>query len=205
MLQFFLATFIGAIILGAVSIYVNFKNIDKPYRYFNVVELEDLEKEIDAKEVAEQVNQSDLAAQFGETIRFEQTTSMIHGGVGSATSNDSIGLSDRETVFPGLSGLDVEFGGFVAETRKKTETTLEDLCTNFRLYLADDEGLFFDIQSIRAFVSSFAASRIIVGTESPRYFHQSDPSLKKATLIGFNDFTQMILLKVYTVHHMTAM
>lgn len=205
-----LATFIGAIILGAVSIYVNFKNIDKPYRYFNVVELEDLEKEIDAKEVAEQVNQSDLAAQFGETISSEQTTSMIHGGVGSATSNDSIGLSDRETVFPGLSGLDVEFGGFVAETRKKTETTLEDLCTNFRLYLADDEGLFFDIQSIRAFVSSFAASRIIIleglsgtGKSSlPRYFAKFIKAIlnfipvqttwrDKTSLIGyFNDFTQ---------------
>ena len=40
--------------------------------------------------------------------------------------------------------------------------SLEELCNNFRLYLAKQEGLYFDIETIRAFISGLAASRLII-------------------------------------------
>ena len=174
-----LALFIGSIGIAAISLFVNLKNVDKPYRFFNVAELEDLEKEIDKGQVEEQAEQSNLAAQFGEAIDGETITALGGSGIaGTGNGVQELVLADREKVFPSLSSIDIEYGDLKPKQEKATNVKLNEFCEDFRLYLADVEGLYYDIKSIRAFVSSFASSRIVIleglsgtGKSSlPRYF-----------------------------------
>lgn len=209
-----LAVFIGLFLFASISLFVNFKNIDKPYRLFNVAELEELEEQIDEKTRQEQEAQSDLAAKLGE-VNLNEGGGFVSGALGAiGASNevvsDTVKLATREKVFPGLSSLDQEYGGFVAKKRPTTKITLDKLSHEFRLYLAAEEKLYFDIKTIRAFVSSFGTSRLLIleglsgtGKSSlPRYFAKFIESRSnfipvqttwrdKTSLIGyFNDFTQ---------------
>lgn len=206
---FILYIFIAALAFAAISIYVNFKNIDQPYRFFNVKEQEQYEQELDEEDEQAQVDQDNLAAKFGEALDADGVT--VGAGVGGGAGVQEVGkLSDREKVFAGLTGLDIEFEGFESSKRQLTKVTLDKLCTDFRLYLAAEEKLYFDITTIRAFISGFAASRIIIleglsgtGKSSlPRYFAKFIDAKSnfnpvqttwrdKTSLIGyFNDFTQ---------------
>ena len=210
-----LALVIGGLLLAGVGIYVNFKNINKPYRFFNVAELEEVESDIDDAENTSQKIQGDLAAQFGEVSVEGSGSGSGAGGVGGGGGVVSEvmaarKLDDREKVFPSLSRVDREYGGYEAPVRDVTNITLEQLAKEFRLYLAAHEGLYFEISAIRAFISSFGASRMVIleglsgtGKSSlPRYFAKFISSnanfipvqttwRDKSSLVGyFNDFTQ---------------
>ena len=71
-------------------------------------------------------------------------------------------LKDKEIVFPGLCSIDVANEANREEDFYDDDVKLDELCENFRKYLAKSEKLYFDIHTIRAFVSGLAASRLII-------------------------------------------
>ena len=159
---------------GIVMLVTNFVLIDKPFRFFGkqdeIVE-EDEEEE------------TDVASSFDASV----TASQGQGGTleGGTTTNDgsvvvdkAVELDDAEKVFPGLTKIDLKYGGFANETYESDDVTLEELCVKFRNYLAYQEKLYFDLDTIRVFISSLSTSHFMIleglsgtGKSSlPRYF-----------------------------------
>lgn len=159
---------IGSIILAILTLYINFKNIDKPFRFFSSKAEEVMEEERDLEEEQKDEEQNNLASSFGDT-NLNTSASAANGtqgggfGIGGVPQSDAKEeLSDKEKVFPGLCTVD-----FLMENKKPEEfddqlVNLNDLCINFRNYLAKEEGLYFDIETVRAFVSGLSASRLII-------------------------------------------
>ena len=172
---FLLFLIVGSFIFAICAIVVNFKNIDKPFRFFGsrVKELEAKEKEEEAKEDQLLAEQGDLAKSFGE-MNVDANGRYVGGGFGgngvggpgsidsSNDSTDSKVLKDKEIVFPGLCSIDVMNEANREEEFDDASITLKELCTNFRNYLANKEKLYFDIHTIRAFISGLSASRLII-------------------------------------------
>lgn len=208
---------IAAMIIGAVFLLiVNFKNIDKPYRFFNIDEQEQYEQSIDEEIKQEEDSQANIEQQFGDTpINKNISNNNIVGQGGAVmnattSSNNEIVLGNREKVFPSLSSIDKDFSGFEENNLADIDINLDKLCNEFRNYLCKEENLYFDIETIRSFISALATSRIIIleglsgtGKSSlPRYFSKfisSDSTFiavqttfrDKSSLIGyFNDFSQ---------------
>lgn len=159
---------IGSIILATLTLYINFKNIDKPFRFFSSKAEEVMQEERELEEEQKDEEQNNLASSFGDT-NLNTSASATNGtqgggfGIGGVPQSDAKEeLSDKEKVFPGLCTVD-----FLMENKKPEEyddqlVNLNDLCVNFRNYLAKEEGLYFDIETIRAFISGLSASRLII-------------------------------------------
>jgi len=212
LISFILYLFLGSIVFCVAALFVNFRNIDKPYRFFNVSEEEQYEKELDAQVEQEQDDQDNLALKFGDVQPTTAQDSLAggSGGSGGTSVAGKMIIEGREKVFPGLSTIDLEHEGFITPRIKPVGITLEGFCHDFRNYLAHKQELYFDIKTIRAFVSGLATSKMIIlqglsgtGKSSlPRYFAKfigSRPNFNpvqttwrdKTSIIGyFNDFTQ---------------
>jgi len=166
------------VIGGIVMLVVNFILIDKPFRFFG--KNDDIIEE-------ETVLPVDVASSFDVDPEVSEGGSGGFGGgsggggggsgeISSVKSADK--LDDREVVFPTLSALDVKYSGYSIDKIETDELTLEELCQKFRNYLAGVEHLYFDIETIRVFISGFAASHFMIleglsgtGKSSlPRYF-----------------------------------
>ena len=160
---------LGSVIGSALMLYINFKNIDKPFRFFSSRAEEVMEEEREQAEEQLQDEQGQLASSFGEP-EFANQGGQVGGNAGnggyavggSKGEEEKEELSDKEKVFPGLCTVD-----FLMENKKPEEfddqlVNLNDLCINFRNYLAKEEGLYFDIETIRAFISGLSASRLII-------------------------------------------
>ena len=160
---------LGSVIGSALMLYINFKNIDKPFRFFSSKAEEVMEEEREQAEEQLQDEQGQLASSFGEP-EFANQGGQVGGNAGnggyavggSKGEEEKEELSDKEKVFPGLCTVD-----FLMENKKPEEfddqlVNLNDLCINFRNYLAKEEGLYFDIETIRAFISGLSASRLII-------------------------------------------
>ena len=159
---------LGSVIGSALMLYVNFKNIDKPFRFFSSRAEEVMEEEREQAEEQLQDEQGQLSSSFGEP-EFANQGGQAGAGVGGAgyavggkAEEEKEELSDKEKVFPGLCTID-----FLMENKKPEEfddqlVNLNDLCVNFRNYLAREEGLYFDIETVRAFISGLSASRLII-------------------------------------------
>lgn len=113
-----------------------------------------------------------------------------------------------EQVFPALFSIDREYAGDRSEL-PKAGVSLKQLCFGFRDYLAYRYSLFYDIQTVRLFVSAFSATNLVIlegvsgtGKSSlPRYFAEYvggraiflpvSPTWRDGrSLLGhFNDFT----------------
>ena len=165
---------LGSFIFSICLLVVNFKNIDKPFRFFGsrVKELEAKEKEEEAKENELLSEQGELAKSFGE-MNVDANGNYIGGGnggfagsaasgTGSESSSETKVLKDKEIVFPGLCSIDVMNEANREEDFYDDNINLKDLCTNFRNYLAKKEKLYFDIHIIRAFIAGLSASRLII-------------------------------------------
>ena len=244
LLGLFLFLILGSFVFGITLIVVNFKNIDKPFRFFGsrVKELESQEK----KEVEEEdkllAEQGELAHSFGE-MNVDASGNYVGGASAGASysgapaqtgESESKVLKDKEIVFPGLCSIDVANEANREEDFYDDDVKLDELCENFRKYLAKSEKLYFDIHTIRAFVSGLAASRLIIleglsGTGKSslaRYFSDyiSEDSFfepvqatwrDRTSLLGFyNDFSKTYneteFLKrlydaTYKTHHMNVM
>lgn len=204
--------FAFAFIGGILMFIVNFTQVDRPFRAFEdknypVLDDDDLVK-------------NDVSSNF-DAVPSSKVSGTVSGEVGigqpAATdkNNSSVirqteELDDREKVFPALSMMDEEYEGYAVENVVSDNLTLNEIATRFRNYLAKEEKLYFDIDTIRFFVSGFAASHFMIleglsgtGKSSlPRYFAKFiNANLlfvpvqatwrDKTNLIGyFNDFSK---------------
>lgn len=201
-----------AFIGGILMFIVNFTQVDRPFRAFEdknypVLDDDDLVK-------------NDVSSNF-DAVPSNKVSGTVSGEVGigqsAATDNNNSSvirqteeLDDREKVFPALSMMDEEYEGYAVENVVSDNLTLNEIATRFRNYLAKEEKLYFDIDTIRFFVSGFAASHFMIleglsgtGKSSlPRYFAKFiNANLlfvpvqatwrDKTNLIGyFNDFSK---------------
>lgn len=201
-----------AFIGGILMFIVNFTQVDRPFRAFEdknypVLDDDDLVK-------------NDVSSNF-VAVPSSKVSGTVSGEVGigqpAATDNNNSSvirqteeLDDREKVFPALSMMDEEYEGYAVENVVSDNLTLNEIATRFRNYLAKEEKLYFDIDTIRFFVSGFAASHFMIleglsgtGKSSlPRYFAKFiNANLlfvpvqatwrDKTNLIGyFNDFSK---------------
>lgn len=201
-----------AFVGGILMFIVNFTQVVKPFRAFEdknypVLDDDDLVK-------------NDVSSNF-DAVPSSKVSGTVSGEVGigqpAATDNNNSSvirqteeLDDREKVFPALSMMDEEYEGYAVENVVSDNLTLNEIATRFRNYLAKEEKLYFDIDTIRFFVSGFAASHFMIleglsgtGKSSlPRYFAKFiNANLlfvpvqatwrDKTNLIGyFNDFSK---------------
>ena len=170
---------IGSIVFAICALIVNFKKVNEPYDFFNEDKFDDLG-------TIEEEKDSSVASSFDTDE--DQTTLNVNangvgGGVGPGSSQvvaDALAkeLDDREKVFPGLSKIDVKYDGYSIENIPTDNISLEDLVERFRNYLAKEEHLYYDIDTLRIFISGLHATRLSIleglsgtGKSSlPRYF-----------------------------------
>lgn len=204
---------IGGIVFACFVLYVNFKNIDKPFRFFGKKDAYE-EEERELREI-EKSKEEKLNSDLSNSLDMPQEVSgvSVAGGVGGGSTqgtlvSDEGGLKDKQIVFPGLCSIDAQFE-FGVPTIETQEITLEELSTRFRNYLASKK-LYFDLRTIREFLASFGTSRLVIleglsgtGKSSlPRYlasFLRSDAFFApvqatwrdRTSLLGFyNDFSK---------------
>lgn len=217
-----------AVFLGALGMLIcNLILIDKPYKMFKHSEADGLE---DDEEV-----DNDITSSFDNNNASNSTstsgvsgsgTSSLEGASFSGESNLVEGLDDREKVFPGLSSIDVKYDGYSIDKIESDDYSLEEIALKFQSYLAKAEHLYYDIKTLRYFLSGFAASRLSIleglsgtGKSSlPRYFAkfinakvtflpvQSTWRDKSSILGYFNDFTKTyaetdFLLNLYDANY----
>lgn len=208
---------------GILMFIINYLLIDKPFRSVEKSEIPDFGDE-------EKVEQ-DITKNFDEvpgtaTISNIQGSGEITGVGGGGIIKKVEALDDREKVFPALSTMDAEYEGYSIDKHPNTNYSLEDICIKFRNYLAKTENLYFDLDTIRFFVSGFAASHFMIlegisgtGKSSlPRYFAKFINAeltfipvqatwRDKTNLLGyFNDFSKTyteseFLLKIYHANY----
>ena len=172
------------LVIGAVLMFViNLLNIDKPFKFFDEEKAPvfgdedlidaDVKNSFDVEEPAVMPGFGDGAGVGGGAGGAGGV-----GGEGETVVRTAEELDDREKVFPSLSRIDTEYEGFVNDVIETDDLTLSELASGFRNYLANVEKLYFDIDSIRFFISGFAASHFEIleglsgtGKSSlPRYF-----------------------------------
>lgn len=167
------------IIAGGVLMFVvNFRSVDKPFRFFGKEEETEIVDDEDDEE-------TDVTGSFdiNNVNQAQGVAGAVSGGFGGGDGTTSLvnkveELDDREKVFPGLSKLDVKYDGFAVDSVPTDDVTLEEICVKFRDYLAKQEKLYFDLDIIRIFISGLATSHFMIleglsgtGKSSlPRYF-----------------------------------
>ncbi len=167
---------VGLLIGGIAMLVINFILIDKPFRFFNKNEMEVVEEE-------GAIADMDIASSFD--VQADGNVGGVAGGGGNVSGGGELtsvkaseSLDSREKVFPSLTAIDLKYGGYEVGKIETDDMTLEELCQKFRNYLASVEHLYFDIDTIRVFISGFAASNFMIleglsgtGKSSlPRYF-----------------------------------
>ena len=165
---FLIYLLIASLIGGTVMLYVNFKNIDKPFRFFSSRADEVMEEEREEADELREEEQSSLAQSFGDNPNQINGAANASGvgyaaqAIGGKAEEEKEELSDKEKVFPGLCTVDFLMENSQPDEFDDENVTLKEICDNFREYLAKNEGLYFDIETIRAFVSGLSASHLII-------------------------------------------
>ena len=175
-----------ALAVGAVIMFViNLLNIDKPYKFFDDKDKPILQDEIEQN--LDITNSFDMPEVDSSNAPVASSFAGGGGGEGGVFGGDGTGevtikdtelTGGSETVFPGLTRIDLEYDGFEIDTIDSVNISLSELAEGFRNYLAKDEKLYFDIDVIRFFISGFATSHFLIleglsgtGKSSlPRYF-----------------------------------
>ena len=213
-----------ALVAFATMLVVNFLKVDKPFSFW------DKEEEVELGEDIHADADLDISSSFDQdpAIAAANGASGVGGGAGggfgdgegAATIKKVEELDDREKVFPALSTMDEEYGGYSIETVESDDLTLSELCERFRNYLAKEEKLYFDIDTIRVFISAFATSHFMIleglsgtGKSSlPRYFSKfANANLlfvpvqttwrDKTSMLGyFNDFSKTYTETDFLLH-----
>ena len=217
---------IAVVVISICMIYVNFKKVNKPYEFFKSDRFDDLGETVEETE-GNVISSFDDGDELGANGQGGQGGAGVGGeGIGGQASladNDKAReLDDREKVFPGLSKLDVAYDGYSIDTIPSDDINLEQLVTRFRNYLAAEEQLYYDIDTLRIFISGLNATRLSIleglsgtGKSSlPRYFAKFINAnvtflpvqvtwRDKTSILGyFNDFSKIynetdFLLKLY--------
>ena len=209
-----LTTIIYAVIfvlVGATAmLIINFIFVDKPFRWNSKEEMNILdEKENENLDVSESFDpQESVSASFGTPIASTVGVGHTESSVSSVKRVEE--LDAKEKVFPALSTVDYQYSGYDMSSIPSDDIKLDALCERFRNYLAKEEQLYFDIDTIRVFISAFASSHFMIleglsgtGKSSlPRYFAKFTNSnllfvpvqatwRDKTNLLGyFNDFSK---------------
>ena len=212
-----LGTLIFVVAFGLIGftamLVINFLKVDKPFTFWGKDEEVSLGEEIHAEAELDVSSSFDMnpSAEFSGAPVGTVAAGTSGGGLeGAATIKKAEELDDREKVFPALSSMDIDYGGYVVEKIETDDLTLVELCERFRNYLAKEEKLYFDIDTIRIFISAFATSHFMIleglsgtGKSSlPRYFAKfANANLlfvpvqttwrDKSSMLGyFNDFSK---------------
>ena len=195
--------FIGVIIVAILLVVVNFIRRDKPLNLSN----DALEEEEEDHDIGAALGADDKKNGAGNAS-LEGTGNLEGAGGAGAIATEE--LAERELVFPALSRLDKEYGGVAQGKIKTDDISLIELCNRFRNYLCKTEKLYYDIDTIRVFISGMAASHLEIleglsgtGKSSlPRYFARfvggeviflpvQATWRDKSSLLGyFNDFSK---------------
>ena len=215
---------ITAVVLPICMLYVNTKKVDQPYAFFKEDRFDDLGETEEEKEgnVISSFNDGDDLKK--QVITQNITASGVgEGALGPSVVDNTVqNLDDREKVFPGLSKIDVSYDGYAVESVPSDDISLSQLVERFRNYLAKEEKLYYDIDTLRIFISGLNATRLSIleglsgtGKSSlPRYFAKFINAKvtflpvqvtwrDKTSILGyFNDFSKIynetdFLLKLY--------
>ena len=175
------------VVIGApVMLVVNFLLVDKPFRFFSSASQPEFDDDnvsldvtgsFDGQSTVRQQGISDGTAVAAAAAPSYDGSSAGGNAVGKLTGDDTI-IRDREEVFPSLTAIDEKYEGFELPAAKGDDVSLKELAEKFRLYLAKTQELYFDIDTVRFFISGFAASHFEIleglsgtGKSSlPRYF-----------------------------------
>lgn len=175
-----------AVIGAPVMLAVNFFLVDKPFRFFSSASKPEFDDDnvsldvtgsFDGQSTVRQQGISDGTAVAAAAAPSYDGSSAGGNAVGKLTGDDTI-IRDREEVFPSLTAIDEKYEGFELPAAKGDDVSLKELAEKFRLYLAKTQELYFDIDTVRFFISGFAASHFEIleglsgtGKSSlPRYF-----------------------------------
>ena len=175
-----------AVIGAPVMLAVNFFLVDKPFRFFSSASQPEFDDDnvsldvtgsFDGQSTVRQQGISDGTAVAAAAAPSYDGSSAGGNAVGKLTGDDTI-IRDREEVFPSLTAIDEKYEGFELPAAKGDDVSLKELAEKFRLYLAKTQELYFDIDTVRFFISGFAASHFEIleglsgtGKSSlPRYF-----------------------------------
>ncbi len=191
---------LGSIIFNLCLLVVNFKNINKPFKFFD--NEGDVEKEEEEKKEEEKraLDQGMLAESFGESSATGKG-SLVANANGISSVDDSSPLKEKERVFPGLCSIDYANMALPVDSFED-DIPLNDICIRFRNYLAEKEGLYFSPIFIEEFIAGLAASRFIIleglsGTGKSslaRYFSEfiSEKSYFEAVQATWRDRTSIL-------------
>lgn len=175
-----------AVIGAPVMLAVNFFLVDKPFRFFSSASQPEFDDDnvsldvtgsFDGQSTVRQQGISDGSAAATAAAPSYDGSSAGGNAVSKLTGDDTI-IRDREEVFPSLTAIDEKYEGFELPAAKGDDVSLKELAEKFRLYLAKTQELYFDIDTVRFFISGFAASHFEIleglsgtGKSSlPRYF-----------------------------------
>lgn len=175
-----------AVIGAPVMLAVNFFLVDKPFRFFSSASQPEFDDDnvsldvtgsFDGQSTVRQQGISDGSAAATAAALSYDGSSAGGNAVSKLTGDDTI-IRDREEVFPSLTAIDEKYEGFELPAAKGDDVSLKELAEKFRLYLAKTQELYFDIDTVRFFISGFAASHFEIleglsgtGKSSlPRYF-----------------------------------
>lgn len=173
-----------AVIGAPVMLAVNFFLVDKPFRFFSSASQPEFDDDNVSLDVTGSFDGQSTVRQQGISDGTAAATAPSYDGssaggnaVGKLTGDDTI-IRDREEVFPSLTAIDEKYEGFELPAAKGDDVSLKELAEKFRLYLAKTQELYFDIDTVRFFISGFAASHFEIleglsgtGKSSlPRYF-----------------------------------
>ena len=173
-----------AVIGAPVMLAVNFFLVDKPFRFFSSASQPEFDDDNVSLDVTGSFDGQSTVRQQGISDGSAAAAAPSYDGssaggnaVGKLTGDDTI-IRDREEVFPSLTAIDEKYEGFELPAAKGDDVSLKELAEKFRLYLAKTQELYFDIDTVRFFISGFAASHFEIleglsgtGKSSlPRYF-----------------------------------
>lgn len=192
---------LAGVVAGVLLFIFNLILVDKPFKFFKEEDLPVIEDELEQEDV-------DVTSNFDSTGA--SSMGAAEGMLADSSVRTVTALDDREKVFPALSTMDSEYDGYAVEEMETDDVSLEELCQNFRAYLAQTEKLYYSIDAIRYFISGLATSHFMIleglsgtGKSSlPRYFARYVSAnllfvpvqatwRDKTSLIGyFNDFSK---------------
>ena len=173
-----------AVIGAPVMLAVNFFLVDKPFRFFSSASQPEFDDDNVSLDVTgsfdgqSTVRQQGISDGTAAAAAPSYDGSSVGGNAVSKLTGDDTIIRDREEVFPSLTAIDEKYEGFELPAAKGDDVSLKELAEKFRLYLAKTQELYFDIDTVRFFISGFAASHFEIleglsgtGKSSlPRYF-----------------------------------
>lgn len=163
---------ITCVLAAVIGLYVNFKNIDKPFRFFGKGANDELlrQEAEQAEDDEEQDEQGRLQEAFGEkgntpakVTSFDAFGADASNARNGSDSKEEEGspLKDKERVFPGLCTIDYVEGSF-RDGVFEDNVSLEEVAERFRNYLAKQEKLYYEQGTIRAFLAGLGSSRLLI-------------------------------------------